>query len=76
MNSIDDFEFINLESIEEENKNQPCNYPYQHKFERKLLAQSYYFECSKCGYSPELDFNKENFRKCHEDYLCWKKTQR
>ena len=51
-----------------------CDLAYQHVFEKKLLAQHYYLECKKCGYSPDLDFNKPKFKECHEEYLAWKKT--
>jgi len=52
----------------------PCNKPHQHNFEKKLLAHLYYNECTKCGYSPDLDYNKTKFKECHDEYLSWKKT--
>lgn len=52
-----------------------CKKPFNHKFIKKLLASHYYYECTSCGYSPELDYNKPKFKKCHEEYLAWKKTQ-
>lgn len=52
----------------------PCRKPYDHKFEKKLLASHYYFECTICGYSPDLDSTKPKFKKCHQDYVAWEKS--
>ena len=48
-----------------------CNYPSDHKFEKKILATHYYRECIYCGYSPDLDGDKENFRQCHKEFKDW-----
>ena len=49
-----------------------CKEPSLHIFDKKMLATHYYYECSICGYSPELDYNKEKFKACHESYQSWK----
>jgi len=78
-NKDDDFGLIYLDfddKLEElpPTPDKPCQKPYSHNFEKKLLAQLYYYECSKCGYSPDLDYNKPKFKECHDEYLAWKKT--
>jgi len=78
-NDDEDFGLIYLDfddSIEETSStlDKPCLKPYQHTFDKKLLAQLYYYECSKCGYSPDLDHNKPKFKECHDEYLVWKKS--
>ena len=77
----DDFGLVYLDFEDEVEElpptpDQPCREPYHHKFEKKLLAQHYYYECTLCGYSPDLDFDKPKFKKCHKDYVAWKKTVR
>jgi len=76
----DDFGLIYLDFDDSEEDlpstpNKPCKNPHQHIFEKKLLANLYYYECSECGYSPELDYNKPNFKECHDEYLLWKKME-
>jgi len=73
----DDFGLIYLDFDDDEEElpplpSKPCRKPYDHIFEKKLLAQHYYNECNKCGYSPDLDFDKPKFITCHKDYVAWK----
>jgi len=75
----EDFGLIYLDFDEEAKDlpplpDEPCDKPYKHNFEKKLLAQHYYYECTLCKYSPEHDSTKPKFKKCHKDYLEWKKT--
>ena len=80
MNDEDDFGLIYLdfdEDIKETSPplpTEPC-LPRGHTFEKKLLAQHFYQECVNCGYSPDLDRDKPKFKKCHEEYMAWKKTK-
>jgi len=53
---------------------EPC-LPFKHSFEKRLLAQHFYQECSLCGYSPDLDQDKPKFKKCHKDYISWRKNK-
>ena len=50
--------------------------PSSHKFIRKILATHFYWECAVCGYSPELDYNKKEFKECHKEYLNWLSTKK
>ena len=44
--------------------------------DKKMLATHYYHECSRCGYSPELDYQKTKYKKCHEEYTAWSKNKK
>ena len=48
-----------------------CTMPYLHDFKKNILYSNTYMECKKCGYSPELDEHKEEFKECHKSFLEW-----
>lgn len=49
----------------------PCACSWMHEFERKAYTTWFFRECTKCGYSPEFDYNKPEFRQCHIDFIEW-----
>lgn len=75
----DDFAYANLDDdfeIWDEEVDIPtevpvCRSPQDHRFERKLLLNSYYRECLICGYSPELDGSHTKFSDCHKSFQFW-----
>jgi len=80
-NDEDDFGlvYLDFDDVDKEElppiPTEPCRQPYHHKFIKKLLASHYYYECTLCGYSPELDYNKPKFKKCHVEHTAWKKSK-
>ena len=65
----DDFGYANLDDDFEKWNSSRCRKPQDHKFKKKILFNSYYRECSICGYSPDLDGNKSNFLDTHKEFL-------
>jgi len=80
VNAYEDFGLIDLSDFEDEDDvvippipKDPCTRPSYHVFKQKMLATHYYWECTLCGYSPELDGSKPKFEDCHKEYIKWKK---
>jgi len=72
----DDFGTINLDLPPLPPLEKPiCKKPWQHHFARKLMLNLYYHECTRCGYSPDYDWDKPRFLACHAAYVAHKKTE-
>lgn len=51
-----------------------CYTPRSHDFEKKVMFNLFYHKCKNCGYSPEYDGNKEEYKEVHRQWLNWNRS--
>lgn len=58
------------------NEKRTCRTPFDHEFKSFIWTTYPIRECIRCNYSPELDKEKEEFKKIHNEFMEFENNKR